>query len=183
MIPAPYAKPIVNPATNVIDVYFSIPSICVNGAKRLENMVNQPFSRKNCITIINSITITANCTTATPAVWIAGNVISPQPVGITSVAEVKPYCAGSDPPFQSKLIHMAASKARASRIPEINHQLTPTLEATVDSINKLWEKESITARINTSFTEKSNEIIAAIPAYRFKAFPRTKGTAASPDKP
>src|SRR5690625_2888875 len=129
------------------------------------------------------MTITANCATAINAVWIACNVISPQPFGTTSADEVKPYCAGSPPPFHSKLIQIAASNARASRIPEINHQLTPTLEETVDSINKLWEKESITARINTSFTEKSNEIIAAIPAYRFKAFPRTKGTAASPDKP
>src|SRR5699024_6496317 len=78
---------------------------------------------------------------------------------------------------------IAAVIASTRRTPEISHQLIPTLEATVDSMNKLCEKESITAKINTSFTEKSKEIIAAMPAYKFKLFPKTKGTAASPGKP
>src|SRR5699024_4368950 len=71
----------------------------------------------------------------------------------------------------------------AMRMPEINHQLTPTLAATVDSMNKLWQNDSMIAMIKTSFTVKSKEIIAPIPAYKFNAFPNTSGTAASPGKP
>ena len=39
------------------------------------------------------------------------------------------------------------------------------------------------ANINTSFTVNSNDKIPAIPAYRFKALPKTRGIAASPRKP
>src|SRR5690554_1467204 len=77
----------------------------------------------------------------------------------------------------------AATSANTIRIPDINHQLTPTLEATADSINKLCEKDSIIAIINTSLTVKSNETIARIAAYKFNAFPMTRGIAASPGKP
>ena len=55
--------------------------------------------------------------------------------------------------------------------------------ATDVSMKRLWEKESITARINTSFTVKSKVKIPAIPAYKFKKLPRTSGIAASPGKP
>src|SRR5699024_5619445 len=75
-----------------------------------------------------------------------------------------------------------AINANPIRIPEMSHQLTPTREATVDSMNKLWEKDSITAIVNTSLTVKSNETIAPIAAYKLRAFPNTKGTAASPER-
>src|SRR5699024_390934 len=68
-------------------------------------------------------------------------------------------------------------------MPEISHQLTPVREATADSINKLCEKDNIIARIKTSFTVKSNETIAPIPAYKLSVFPSTRGIAASPGKP
>src|SRR5699024_12050101 len=78
---------------------------------------------------------------------------------------------------------VAETSASEIRRPEISHQLTPTFDATVDSMNKLCEKDIITANIKTSFTVNSNDTIAAIPAYKFKAFPNTSGTAASPDSP
>src|SRR5699024_885085 len=109
--------------------------------------------------------------------------ISPQPVNSTSWSEMNPYFANSGPPDHVKLIIVAAMKASPIRMPEMNHQLTPTLEATADSINKLCENDSMIAIIKTSFTVKSNEIIAAIPAYKFNAFPKTNGTAASPERP
>src|SRR5699024_8738726 len=48
--------------------------------------------------------------------------------------------------------------------------------------NKLWQNDSMIAMIKTSFTVKSKEIIAPIPAYKFNAFPNTSGTSASPGK-
>src|SRR5699024_5598903 len=108
--------------------------------------------------------------------------MTPHPFTTTSLEDIKPYCADSAPPDQNRLIKTAATKARPIRIPEIIHQLTPTLDATADSINKLCENDSITAIIKTSFTVKSNEIIAAIPAYKFNAFPNTKGIAVSSDR-
>src|SRR5690625_162420 len=109
--------------------------------------------------------------------------MSPHPFNTTSLEDIKPYCADSAPPDQNRLIKTAATKANPIRTPEINHQLTPTLDANADSINKLCENDSMTAMIKTSFTVKSNEIIAAIPAYKFNAFPKTNGTAASPERP
>src|SRR5699024_4689327 len=93
------------------------------------------------------------------------------------------YCAGSEPPDQTRLIKNADTSAKPTRIPEINHQFTPTLAATVDSINKLCEKDNIIAKINPSFTVKSNDTIAPIPAYRLIALPKTNGIAASPGNP
>ena len=155
----------------------------MNGASKLDSFVSQPFSRKNCMIIINGITINANCIIAIIAVSIPCRIISPHPTGAASVADIKPYCASSAPPLHNKFITNAANIARNTRTPTIIHHRTPTLEATADSINRLCEKESIIAIMNTSFTLKSKETIAAIPAYKFKVLPRTSGTAASPDRP
>src|SRR5690625_1650921 len=65
----------------------------------------------------------------------------------------------------------------------MTENLTPTFAATADSTNKLWENDIIIAIINTSLTVKSKLTIAPIPAYKFKTFASTNGTAASPDKP
>src|SRR5699024_11423800 len=57
---------------------------------------------------------------------------------------------------------------------------------TANEIETLLEFRRVLFRsaiIKTSFTVKSNDIMAAIPAYKFKAFPSTKGIAVSPDKP
>src|SRR5699024_3655550 len=77
----------------------------------------------------------------------------------------------------------AVNNANPTRIPDMSHQLTPTFDATDDSINKLCEKESIIAIIKTSFTVNSKDTIATIAAYKFKKFPKTNCIAASPGKP
>src|SRR5699024_1075546 len=101
----------------------------------------------------------------------------------TAGALMKPYCAISVPPCQTKFIVIAEIKAKPIRIPDMSHQLTPTRDANADSINKLCEKDSIIAIINTSFTVNSNDTIAPIAAYKLRAFPNTRGIAASPGKP
>src|SRR5699024_1665771 len=177
------AKPIVKPVTNVKDVFSFIPKNRVNGANTRDNASSQPFSRKNCIANIKGKITADNCNTAKIALFTPCQTMAVHVVSSTSDAAINPYCAGSDPPGHKILIKKADTNAKAIRIPEINHQFTPTLEATDDSINKLCEKDSIIAKINTSFTVNSNETIAPIPAYKLSAFPRTRGIAASPGRP
>src|SRR5699024_273825 len=121
--------------------------------------------------------------TAIVAVLTPYKIIADQVSSSTAGLLIKPYCAMSLPPCQTKLIVIAEIKAKAIRIPEISHQLTPTREAKADSINKLCENESIIAIIKTSFTVNSKDTIAPMASYRFKALPNTRGIAASPGKP
>src|SRR5690625_1023671 len=183
MTPAPNANPMVNPVTKMKDVISFITKNIVNGANPFDNASNQPDSLINCINIISGKITADNCKTAITAVFNPCKPIAVHVVSSTSDEEIKPYCAGSDPPDQTRLIKKADTSANPTRIPEINHQFTPTLEATADSINKLCEKDNIIAKINTSFTVKSNDTIAPIPAYKSSAFPKTSGIAASPGKP
>lgn len=66
---------------------------------------------------------------------------------------------------------------------------TPLLTAeTIQNTMAFHEKEQsavtvLTAKMKTSFTVKSKERIAPIPAYKFNVFPKTRGIAASPGKP
>src|SRR5699024_1295035 len=117
------------------------------------------------------------------AIFTPYQIISPHPVKSAWDEAINPYWASADPPSQTRLMTRAAISAKAIRIPEISHQLTPVRDATADSINKLCEKDNIIARIKTSFTVKSNETIAPIPAYKLRVLPSTRGIAASPGKP
>src|SRR5699024_9606941 len=173
----------VNPVTKVKDVFSFIPKNFVNGANPFDNASNQPDSLINCINSIRGKITADNCKTAITAVFNPCKPIAVHVVSSTSDEAIKPYCAGSDPPDHTRLTKNADMSAKPTRIPEINHQFTPTLAATVDSINKLCEKDNIIANINTSFTVKSNDTIAPIPAYKLSAFPKTSGIAASPGKP
>src|SRR5699024_8235415 len=183
MTPAPKARPIVRPVTIVNDVFSFIPKNLVNGANIFDKAVNQPNSRKNCITIINGKITRDNWTTAIVAVFNPCKNMADHVSNSTVGPLINPYCAISLPPCHTKLMTMAEIKAKATRILEISHQLTPTREANADSINKLCEKESIIAIINTSFTVNSNDTIAPIPAYKLSALPNTSGIAASPGNP
>src|SRR5690625_2103134 len=126
--PARKAKPIVKPVTNVNDVFSFIPKNLVKGAKAFDKVVSQPCSRINCSTIISGKIIAANWRTAMIAVFNPCRKIADQVVNAISDAAIKPYCAGSDPPGQSKLMKKADINANEIRMPDINHQFTPTLE-------------------------------------------------------
>src|SRR5699024_132305 len=181
--PAPNARPITRPVTSVKDVFFCIPKNLVNGLNTLETISIHPSSRKNCIISISGKITAANCNTAMNADFKQCITIAGEEDSSACPEEIKPYCAGSAPPLQKTWMIHAATSASTIRIPEISHQLTPVLDATDDSINKLCEKDSIIAIIKTSLIVKSNETIAPIPAYRLSAFPKTRGIAASPGRP
>src|SRR5699024_4959176 len=100
-------------------------------------IVNQPKSRKNCIIIIKGITINDNCITASAAVFRPCKIIAGHVVKIISELEIKPYCAISLPPGQSKLTITTATKTYTILNIDKKHQFNPTLEARSDSINKL----------------------------------------------
>ncbi len=73
--------------------------------------------------------------------------------------------------------------ASPNRTTSTIHNFTPTFSATPVSMNKLCEKDNMTAMMNTSFTVNSNDKIPAIPAYKLSALPSTNGIAASPLSP
>jgi len=63
------------------------------------------------------------------------------------------------------------------------NKLTPVLLATADSTNRLWEKDSITAKIVACLTVKDKLAMAPMAAMRFIQLPKTSTMEASPGKP
>lgn len=59
----------------------------------------------------------------------------------------------------------------------------PIFFAKAVSTRRLWQNESIIARMDISFIESVREAMAPTAAYKFTALPITKTIAASPGKP
>src|SRR5699024_11934499 len=139
---APNARPITRPVTRVKDVFFCIPKNLVNGLNTLETISIHLSSRKNCIISISGKITAANCNTAMNAVLTPCITIAGQEDSSVCPEEIKPNCAGSAAPLQKTILPHPATRASTIQIPEISHQLTTSLDATDDSINKLNEKDS-----------------------------------------
>src|SRR5699024_8143961 len=98
-------------------------------------LCNQPRSRKNCIATINGKITRDNRITAMNVIFTPYQIISPHPVKSAWDEAINPYWASADLQSQTWLMTRAAISAKAIRIPEIIHQLTPVRDATADSRN------------------------------------------------